>query len=89
MTTDVVGPTGEPRGSSPTFVPTADSSPPRIAETHSAWVVFLGDRAYKIKKPIRLEFLDFSTAKRANRTRTVRSSSTAGSRPTSTSVSPT
>ena len=33
----------------------------RIAETHSAWVVLLGDRAYKIKKPVVLDFLDFST----------------------------
>ncbi|HEU5301643.1 MAG TPA: AAA family ATPase [Acidimicrobiia bacterium] len=33
----------------------------RIAETHSAWVILLGDRAYKIKKPIALDFLDFST----------------------------
>ena len=34
---------------------------PEIVETHSAWVVFLGDRAYKVKKPVRLGFLDFST----------------------------
>ena len=34
---------------------------PGVAETHSAWVVFLGDRAYKVKKPVALEFLDFST----------------------------
>ncbi|MFO7589938.1 MAG: AAA family ATPase [Acidimicrobiia bacterium] len=33
----------------------------RIAETHSAWVILLGDRAYKIKKPVALDFLDFST----------------------------
>jgi aminoglycoside phosphotransferase family enzyme/predicted kinase len=32
-----------------------------IAETHSAIVVFIGDRAYKIKKPVDLGFLDFST----------------------------
>lgn len=32
-----------------------------IAETHSAWVVMLGDHAYKIKKPVHLDFLDFST----------------------------
>ena len=37
------------------------SEPPGVAETHSAWVVFLGDRAYKIKKPVRFDFLDFST----------------------------
>ena len=36
-------------------------SPPSIAETHSAWVILLGDRAYKLKKPVKLDFLDFST----------------------------
>lgn len=33
----------------------------RLAETHSAWVFMLGDRAYKLKKPVDLGFLDFST----------------------------
>ncbi len=32
-----------------------------LAETHSAIVVFAGDRAYKIKKPVKFDFLDFST----------------------------
>jgi aminoglycoside phosphotransferase family enzyme/predicted kinase len=32
-----------------------------VAETHSATVVFLGDRAFKVKKPIDLGFLDFRT----------------------------
>jgi aminoglycoside phosphotransferase family enzyme/predicted kinase len=40
---------------------------PAVAETHSAWVVFLDDRAYKIKKPVRLDFLDFSTRERRER----------------------
>ena len=31
------------------------------SETHSAVVFFVGDRACKLKKPIRLDFLDFST----------------------------
>lgn len=31
------------------------------AETHSGAVVFLGDRAYKLKKPVDLGFLDFSS----------------------------
>jgi uncharacterized protein len=31
------------------------------AETHSAVVYFAGDRAYKLKKPVNLGFLDFST----------------------------
>ena len=32
-----------------------------VAETHSATVFFLGDRAYKLKKPVDLGFLDFTT----------------------------
>lgn len=35
--------------------------PAAVAETHSAVVVFLGDRAYKVKKPVDLGFLDFTT----------------------------
>jgi aminoglycoside phosphotransferase family enzyme/predicted kinase len=35
--------------------------PAAVAETHSAVVFFVGDRAYKIKKPLDLGFLDFST----------------------------
>jgi uncharacterized protein len=34
----------------------------QVAETHSAVVFFVGDRAYKLKKPVDLGFLDFSTA---------------------------
>jgi uncharacterized protein len=37
------------------------TEPPRLAETHSAIVVLLGNRAYKLKKPVDLGFLDFST----------------------------
>ncbi len=32
-----------------------------VAETHSAVVFFAGDRAYKLKKPVSLGFLDFTT----------------------------
>ena len=32
-----------------------------VAETHSASVFFAGDRAYKLKKPVKLAFLDFTT----------------------------
>ena len=32
-----------------------------VRETHSAVVLLCGDRAYKIKKPVNLGFLDFST----------------------------
>lgn len=32
-----------------------------LAETHISWVFLAGDCAYKVKKPVRLDFLDFST----------------------------
>ncbi len=32
-----------------------------ISETHSATLIFVGDRVYKLKKPVDLGFLDFST----------------------------
>ncbi len=32
-----------------------------VYETHSAAVFFLGDHAYKVKKPVDLGFLDFTT----------------------------
>jgi len=32
-----------------------------VAETHTAVVYFAGDRAFKLKKPVRLGFLDFSS----------------------------
>ena len=35
-----------------------------VRETHSAVVFLLGDRAYKLKKPVDLGFLDFSTRER-------------------------
>jgi len=33
-----------------------------VEETHMAWVFLAGDRVYKMKKPVRYAFLDFSTA---------------------------
>jgi aminoglycoside phosphotransferase family enzyme/predicted kinase len=39
----------------------SDAARPAVAETHSAVVFFLGDHAYKLKKPIDLGFLDFRT----------------------------
>ncbi|MCQ6958731.1 hypothetical protein [Mucilaginibacter aquariorum] len=36
----------------------------RLIETHISWVILIGDFAYKIKKPVRFSFLDFSTCKR-------------------------
>ena len=32
-----------------------------LVQTHISWVLLSGDLAYKIKKPVRLPFLDFST----------------------------
>lgn len=37
------------------------SEPPRVAETHTGMVFLVADRAYKVKKPVRTDFLDFST----------------------------
>ncbi|MGE0873205.1 MAG: AAA family ATPase [Burkholderiales bacterium] len=33
----------------------------QLIETHISWVLLAGDYAYKIKKPVRFAFLDFST----------------------------
>lgn len=33
----------------------------RVIETHISWVILTGDYAYKVKKPVALGFLDFST----------------------------
>ncbi|HEY7071135.1 MAG TPA: AAA family ATPase [Acidimicrobiales bacterium] len=38
------------------------AAPAAVAETHSAVVFFVGDRAYKLKKPVDLGFLDFTSA---------------------------
>src|SRR5271165_3531651 len=32
-----------------------------VHETHASWVFVAGDRAYKVKKPLALGFLDYST----------------------------
>jgi uncharacterized protein len=39
-------------------------APVSVRETHTAWVFLTGERAYKVKKPVRMEFLDFSTLER-------------------------
>jgi hypothetical protein len=48
-----------------TCAPPSDGGPmtpfANVSETHSAVVFFAGDRAYKLKKPVRLDCLDFST----------------------------
>ncbi len=35
-----------------------------VVETHISWVLLAGDRVYKIKKPVDLGFLDFTTLAR-------------------------
>ncbi|HMN22500.1 MAG TPA: AAA family ATPase [Ottowia sp.] len=37
---------------------------PACIETHASWVLLAGDEAWKIKKPVKLDFLDFSTLER-------------------------
>ncbi len=36
----------------------------RVVETHISWVLLLPQLAYKLKKPVRLPFLDYSTSQR-------------------------
>jgi len=48
----------------PDAYPHAVSEPVRVAETHISWVLLTGEFAYKVKKPIRLSFLDYSTLER-------------------------
>ncbi|MGB7423128.1 MAG: aminoglycoside phosphotransferase, partial [Comamonas sp.] len=36
-------------------------APGNCIETHISWVLLAGDDAWKIKKPLKLDFLDFST----------------------------
>jgi len=37
------------------------TGPIEVAETHISWVFLAGNYAYKVKKPVNLGFLDFST----------------------------
>ncbi|MDP2710015.1 MAG: AAA family ATPase, partial [Solirubrobacteraceae bacterium] len=41
--------------------------PVTVRETHTAWVFLAGEHAYKVKKPVRMAFLDFSTLERRRR----------------------
>lgn len=41
-----------------------DVSAVRVAETHISWVFLTGDYAYKVKKPVKFPFLDFSSLER-------------------------
>lgn len=47
--------------------PAAVTTAAEIHETHTGVVVLLGDKAYKIKKPVVTDFLDFSTPERRER----------------------
>ena len=38
-----------------------EGGPVQLVETHISWVLLTGTHAYKLKKPLRLPFLDFST----------------------------
>ena len=47
--------------------PTAYDHPVRtveLIETHISWILLTGDYAYKLRKPVNLGFVDFSTAER-------------------------
>lgn len=47
----------------PGFYPHAPSAV-ELRDTHISWVFLAGDRAYKVKKPLVLPFLDYGTASR-------------------------
>lgn len=44
-----------------------ESRPASLVETLISVVVFVGDRVYKLKKPVRLDYLDFSTVEARGR----------------------
>ena len=51
------------------FLSRLDTYSPAVAnvvrrETHMSWVFLAGDRVYKLKKPVRFPYLDFSTLER-------------------------
>ncbi len=43
------------------FLQASEREPVRLIETHISWVLLAESVAYKLKKPLRLPFLDFST----------------------------
>ena len=55
-----------PAAATPTTDPLKElrHTPAAIRETHTGLVVLVGDRAYKVKKPVVTDFLDFSTSER-------------------------
>jgi len=48
----------------PAAYPHEVEAPVRLVETHVSWVLLTGPYAYKIKKPVKLAFLDYSTPSR-------------------------
>jgi hypothetical protein len=48
----------------PEAYPVFDAETVDVHETHISWVFLVGPYAYKVKKPIKLDFLDYSTAQR-------------------------
>ena len=45
----------------PAVYPGAANDPVVVHETHISWVFLVGDVAYKLKKPVKTSFLDYST----------------------------
>lgn len=41
-----------------------ETEPVRVCETHASWVFLAGASAFKVKKPLRLAFLDYGTLER-------------------------
>lgn len=61
---DPTGPDGQPRIVADLLRPDAYDPPAddlRLHETHSSWVILAGPYAYKLKKPVNLGFLDFTS----------------------------
>ena len=42
------------------FLQASEGAPVRLIETHISWVLLTASFAYKLKKPLRLPFLDFT-----------------------------
>lgn len=64
---DPSGPDGHPRIVADLLRPDAYDPPAhdvRLHETHSSWVLLAGPYAYKLKKPVDLGFLDFTSIER-------------------------
>lgn len=51
----------------PAAYPHPLAAPPRLVETHISWVLVAPPFAYKVKRPVRLDFLDFSRVEERRR----------------------